>query len=273
MNSIPFLSAVIGSGNPQIDWIVTLKIVCILALMIFAAGAILRAIFGRGSSLTRSVSATLNILLIYFTSIALYYFFPTLRVWFSTLPFITLTSDHLFIWGLSDLPDLVFYPAILQMAVLALFVNMLETYLPRGRNLISWYLYRVITGLCAFALYTGFSYLVNAYTPEIFGTWAKPIILGFWGIILFIAVLKLLLSAILTVINPILGACYAFFFHSLFGKQFSKAILTTVIMVFIVYYLNQTGYTQLVYSDISFATYGPTSLVLLIALYLFGKIL
>lgn len=273
MDSVSFLSAVIDSRNLQIDWIAALKIACILALIIFGAGAILRSIFGRGSSLTRSVSATLNILLIYLTSIVLYYYFPTLRAWFSTLPFITLTSDHLFIWGLSGLPDLIFYPAILQMAVLAFFVNMLETYLPRGRNLISWYLYRVITGLCAFALYTGFSYLVHSFAPEIFGTWSKPIILGFWGIILLVAVLKLLLSAILTVLNPILGACYAFFFHSLFGKQFSKAILTTVFMVLIVYYLNQTGYTQLVFSDLSMATYGPVSIIMLIALYLFGSIL
>lgn len=273
MNSILYLSSIINTNDLQIDWIAALKIAGLLALIIFAAGAILRAIFGRGSSLTRSVSATLNILLIYLTAIILYYYFPTLRSYLSTLPFITLTPDHFFIWGLADLPELIFYPAILQLAVLAFFVNMLESYLPQGKNLISWYLYRIITGLAAFALYIGFSYMVNSFAPEIFGTWAKTIILGFWGIILLIAVLKLLFSAVLTFINPVLGACYTFFFSSLFGKQFSKAILTTIFMVFLIHYLNQSGFTQFYFSDLSLVAYGPVSIILLIALYLFGKIL
>ena len=273
MNSIFFLSSPLNDFAHQIDWLTTLKIAGILALIIFAAGAILRAIFGKGSSLTRSISATLNILLIYATAIVLYCYFPSLRSWLDTLPFITLTPDHFFIWGLSGLPELIFYPAILRLAVLAFFVNMLEAYLPQGRNLVSWYLFRLITGLSAFALYIGFSYLVDSFAPDIFGTWAKAIILGFWGIILLIAVLKLLLSAVLAVINPILGACYAFFFTSLFGKQFSKAILTTVFMVFIVYYLNQTGFTQVFFGDLSLVTYGPVSIILLVVLYLFGRLL
>lgn len=273
MNSVAFFSSAMNGIDLPIDWISALKIAGILVFIIFAVGAILRAIFGRGSSLTRSISATLNILLIYLTAAILYYYFPALRVWLNALPFVTLTSDHFFIWGISGLPDLIFYPAILKLAVLAFFVNMLESYLPRGKTLISWYLYRVITGLGAFALYIGFSYVVNSFAPKIFGVWSKTIILGFWGVILLIAVLKLLFSAFLTVINPILGACYTFFFSSLFGKQFSKAILTTVFMIFIVYFLNRVGCTQVYFADLSLIAYGPISIILLIALYLFGRIL
>lgn len=273
MNSLVCLSAVLDSLDFQLEWGHAIKIACILALGIFAVGAILRALFGKGSSLTRSVSATLNILLIYLSAIILYYYFPSLRAAMDTLPFITLKPDHFFIWKLGDLPDLVFYPSILQMAVLALFVNALETFLPRGRNLITWYLFRTVTGLSALALYFGFFQLVNMFAPEIFGTWAKTILFVFWGIILLIAVLKLLLSAVLTVVNPILGACYTFFFSNLFGKQFSKAILTTVFVTLIVYYLNQTQLTQVAFSELSLATYGPTSLIILVALYLFGKFL
>lgn len=273
MNSIFFLSSTLDITNLQIDWVTAVKLACILAAAIFAVGAILRAIFGRGSSLTRSISATLNILLIYLSAIILFYFFPALQTFLSRLPFITMTPEHFFIWGLSDLPELIFYPSLLQMALLALFVNALESFLPRGRNIISWYLYRTVTGLSAFGLYLGVCNLVDLFAPEIFGSWAKTILLCFWGAIFLIAVLKLLFSAFLTVINPLLGACYTFFFSNLFGKQFSKAILTTVFMVLIICYLNQAGFTQIVFSDFSLAAYGPTSLIMLIALYLFGKLL
>ena len=94
-----------------------------------------------------------------------------------------------------------------------------------------------------------------------------------WGGILLIAVLKLILSAVLTVFNPILGACYAFFFSNLFGSQFSKAILTTVFSLLIIYALGQAGYAQVVFSDLSMWSYLPASLITILALYLFGKFL
>ncbi len=268
-----FLSALADSPILELDLLTAIKIACIIGLAVFAVGAVIRAIFGRGSSLTRSVSATLNILLIYLSAIVLYYYFPALRSMLNTLPFITITPEHFFVWDISGISDSVFYPALLQMAVLAFFVNTLEAYLPRGKKILTWYLYRMVTGLGAFALYSGFGYLVTAIAPEIYGSWAKTIILGFWGLIILIALLKLILSAILTVVNPILGACYAFFFSSNMGKQFSKAILTTVFMVLIVYYLNQTAFTSVEFSSLSLAAYGPTSIIILIALYLFGRFL
>ncbi len=273
MYSIGYLSAITDLSGYQIDWVATIKLSCVIAVGIFAVGAIFRAFLGRGSSLTRSVSAVLNILLIYVSAVMLYRYFPALHQLFNSLPFTTMTADHAVLWDVSHLPDLILYPAVLQMSILALLVNTLETFLPRGRSIITWYLYRTVTAMSALILYFGLYSAVNHFAPKIFDAWAETILIAFWGIILLIGLLKLIFSVLLSIFNPIIGACYAFFFSNLFGKQFTKAILTTIFMVLIIFYLNQFGLTQIIYSEVTLASYGPMSLILLIALYLFGKIL
>lgn len=273
MYSIRYLSAITDFSGYQIDWIETIKLSCVIAIGIFAVGAIFRAFLGRGSSLTRSVSAALNILLIYVCAAVLYQHLPTLHQLFNSLPFVTMSTDRMTMWNISLLPDLILYPAVLQMSVLALLVNILETFLPRGRNIITWYLYRTLTALGALILYFGLYSAINHIAPEIWGAWAEIILITFWGIILLIVLLKLLFSVLLSIFNPIIGACYTFFFSNLFGKQFTKAILTTIFMVLIISYLNQYGISQVVYSEMTLANYGSMSLILLVVLYLFGKFL
>lgn len=273
MYPISFLSGstfLPGSGS---DWLEALKVVCILALGIFSVGAILRAVFGKGSSLTRSISATLNLILIYISAIAAYFYFPSLRDAMQRLPFLALAPDHFYLLDLSSMSWDLFFSSLLQLAVLALFVNMLESWLPKGKNLLSWYALRLTSSLCSFGLYLGFCYLTDAFMPMFFGSWAKWILLVFWGVILLVAALKLLFSAVLTVLNPILGACYTFFFSNLFGSQFSKAILTSVFSLLIISYLGKSGYAQVVFSQLTLSAYAPASLILLVALYLFGKFL
>lgn len=255
------------------DWTDLLKIMCILALGIFSVGAILRALVGRGSPLTRSISAVLNLILIYLSAVVGYVYLPGLRPWLENLPFLSLSADHFYLLDPTAMPWELFYTSVLQMSVLALFVNMLESWLPSGRRLISWYALRLFNNLCALALYLGFHAVADAFVPQFFGEWAKWILLVVWGGILLIAVLKLILSAVLTVFNPILGACYTFFFSNLFGSQFSKAILTTVFSLLIIYALGQAGYAQVVFSDLSMWSYLPASLITILALYLFGKFL
>ena len=78
---------------------------------------------------------------------------------------------------------------------------------------------------------------------------------------------------VLSVVHPIIGVLYAFFFSNLFGRQFSKSILTTLILTALVGGLNQMGFSRFAFSDFSLLTYGPVCLILIGTLYLFGRFL
>lgn len=145
--------------------------------------------------------------------------------------------------------------------------------MPEGRNFFTWYLWRMATVFAALAGYSFLCGFLEKLLPALFTEWAKPIVIGFWGVILLSGVLKLLLSVILTVMNPIIGALYTFFFSNLIGRQFSKSILTTLILVALVAALNQIGFVLFAFSDFSLAVYGPACGILVLTLYLFGKFL
>ncbi len=229
MFCLPLLTVIPESLS---DWTDLLKIMCILALGIFSVGAILRALVGRGSPLTRSISAVLNLILIYLSAVVGYVYLPGLRPWLEKLPFLSLSADHFYLLDPTAMPWELFYTSVLQMSVLALFVNMLESWLPSGRRLISWYALRLFNSLCAalfvnmleswlpsgrrliswyalrlfnslcaLALFLGFHAVADTFVPQFFGEWAKWILLIVWGGILLIAVLKLILSAVLTVLH------------------------------------------------------------------------
>lgn len=257
----------------NVDWLTVLRAAAMVALVIFIIGAIFRSIFGKGSSLNRAVSATLSILLVYLASVLLFVFLPSLRENLNQLPFLSVTTERCMIWDIQYLSEDLLYPSLLQLAMLALIVNLLETFMPEGEKFLSWYLFRTITVLASLGLYVGLCAVINSLAPQIFGSWAKVIILGFWALILLSGLLKVLLSIILTAINPIIGALYTFFFSNILGKQFSKSILTTILTVCIVAAMNHLGLTQFAFSDFSLASYGPTCVIVVVVLYLFGRLL
>lgn len=257
----------------QIDWLTVLRTALMFAVTAFAAGAVLRIVFGKQAKITRAISASLSILMIYLAAVLIYLFLPGYRAELASLPFITVDDQCFILWNLPELSDTVLYGSLLRLFLLAVLVNLLESLLPDGEKFTTWYLWRCLTALAGLVFYHLLCGLAEQYAPELFGDWAKPVVLGFWALILLSGALKLLLTVVLTVVHPLIGALYAFFFSNLFGRQFSKSILTTLILVGLVSALNGMGFTQFAFSDFSLLSYGPTCLILIGTLYLFGRFL
>lgn len=257
----------------SIDWLYVLEIALFVAAAVCILGGVLRLIFGKGSSMVRSVSACVSLVLIYLTGIVLYVLVPQIRGSLASLPFISVTADAFSLWNIAGMDAASLYAPTLQLFVLAFIVNLLESLLPRGKKLLSWYGFRLLTVAAALAVYTLVCTLINSFVPQLFGEWAGFVLLGIWIFIGLIGLLKLLLTVVLAVINPIIGALYAFFFSNLFGKQFTKSILTTVLCVVLLVLLYRLGFVAFAFDSFSLAAYGPSCLIALLALYLFGKLL
>ena len=255
------------------DWLGIIQAVALLALAIFLIGGVFRLLFGKGSSLNCAVSASLSIMLVYLAAILIYLFLPDLRDSLEPLPFVRIDLQRVFLIDWMQLSEEVFYPSVLKLAILALTVNLLEEFMPEGEKFLSWYLWRtvtVLTSLTAYILICGF---VESLVPQLFSDWAKYVIWGFWAVILLTGLLKVLLGLILTVMNPIIGGLYALFFTNTLGRQFSKSILTTVLVMTVFQLMYRGGLMQFAFSQFSLAAYGPSCVIILIVLYLFGKFL
>lgn len=241
----------------RISWFEMLPPVALVTVVILLIGGIYRLIFGKGSSLNRSVSASLSIMLTYLVSILIYLFLPDLRDSLQPLPFVQIDSEHVFLIDWIHMSQDLFYPSVLKLAILAFIINLLEEFMPAGEKFLTWFLWRMVTVLTTLTAYVLMCGFVESYIPQLFHLWAKYLIWGVWTVILMTGLLKLTLGLILTVMNPIVGGLYALFFTHTLGKQLSKSILTTVIIMAVFALMYRCGLTQFPFSRFSLAVYLP----------------
>lgn len=271
MDSIlAFLQGLVPEGF-EVEGFLTGALTLVVGVLVL--GLIGRIFFGKNSTLNRSVSAAIGILLIYVVTVVIYSTGAPLEQFLSPLPFVEISGDYLniFVFQGASYTDICTH--LLSMIILAFLVNLLDTIMPRGRKIISWYFFRFVTVLLGMLAHLVVNSLLYAILPAEFMTYAPAILLGILVFMLLLGFIKLILGAVLTIANPIIGALYAFFFSHKIGKELSRAVLTTAILAALVALLNSFGTVSVYIASSALAAYVPLLLVLLVIWYLVGHIL
>lgn len=247
------------------------------AIMLFVGSLILsflgRIAFGKRSVLNQSVSSAIGILFIYAITVVVHSFGLDLKFLLSPLPFISISNDYLTIFRFADANYVVICGQVLNMIILAFLANLANSFMPKGKNLFTWFFFRCLSIILAMVLHALANQLVNLWLPEGLLFWAPVILLGLLLLMLAVGALKFLIGAILTTVNPLIAFLYTFFFANVVGKQLSKAMLTTLILCGIVYGLNYIGCTSIFIGTAALAAYIPFLLLLLVIWYISGKVL
>lgn len=258
----------------EIDWMQMLKFVGIFAVAAILVGILGRIIFGKRSNLNHSVSSAMGILFMMAVTIVIYTFNPySLAQYLSPLPYISFSGEYLVLFSFLNGDFASICAEILSMVILAFLVNLLDTFIPKGKGIVSWYLLRFVTVLLAMAAHILVTWAIAAYVPISLATYAPVILLGILIVMLLLGLVNLVLGSVLTVVNPIIGALYAFFFNNIIGKQISKAVVTTVILTALTIALEYFGYTVLCIAGAALTAYIPLIAALLVLWYLIGHIL
>ena len=271
---LPTAEELSGIIPTQVELLTMLKFVGI-----FAAGALLlsllgRVIFGKRSDLNHALSSAMGIFFILVISTVIYVFDPrSLAQYLSPLPYVAFSGENLVILSFTGSGFATICDELLSMIILAFLVNLLDTFVPKGKGIVGWYLLRLVTVLLAMGLHYAVTWACNAYLPGVLVTYAPVLLLAVLLLSLLLGLLKVVLGLVLTAVNPIIGALYAFFFSSLIGKQLSKAIATTFVLTAVVAALNYFGCTMLSIAGAALAAYIPLLIVLLVLWYLIGHLL
>ena len=248
-------------------------------LLLSAAGALVigfinRFILGKRSQLNHAVSSSMGILFLYVLTAAIYTFLPReLSRYLPPLPFVTFSGDTLVVFSFRSAG---FYPIcreVLSLLILSFLVNLLDSFIPKGKKVAVWYFCRLITVAASMALHGVISWLSLSYIPGFIVTYAPMILLAVLGFLLLLGGAKIVLGLVLTAVNPILGGIYAFFFSHAVGKQFTKAIVTSALICALVFCLDYFGYGLISLSVAAMIAYIPLILVLLILWYVLGHLL
>lgn len=233
-----------------------------------------RFFLGKRSALNHIVTSAIGIVVIYAVTIAIYTFNPLeLRSFLTPLPFVTFNENVVSIFCFSGAAFTEISTQILNLLILAFLTNLLDYFIPEGKNIFSWYLCRFITVALSMFLQLLISGLLATFLPNVLTTHAPAILVGILLLMLLLSALKVVLSLALATVNPILGAICGFFFSSVVGKMITKAAITTSLLCALVFALEQVGYAKLYIAAAALPAYSPFCLVLLALWYVLGHLL
>ena len=254
-----------------IDFDTFWKAALILLVGTFLLNIFGRFIFGKRSALNNAASSAIGILFIYAATVVLYSTDLELSKWIAPLPFVSISDNKLYLFDFFSAHYTLLCSEILSMIILSFLVNLADGWLPRGKNIFSWIFFRCLTVVIGYMLHLVVVGLFTTYLPEGIVTYAPVILLVLLVLLLLTGVLKVLVGALLTTVNPIIGGLYTFFFATLVGKQISKAVLTTTILAGLIIALKYVGVTVISIASSALIAYIPILLVLLVLWFIVCK--
>lgn len=258
----------------QVDILSMLKFLALLAAGTFLLGIISRIFTGKSSGLSQALSSAIGIFFIYAITIAVYTVKPwNLHKLLSPLPFVAFAGEYISFFPLLCGNISAISYEVLSLLILAFLVNMLDTFISKGDSVVSWFLLRFLTVILAMLCHLAVRWAIGNYLPDVLTNYAPMILLGVLAALLLLGVLNIGLSLVLTAVEPILGAIYAFFFSNIVGKQVTKAVVTTGILTATVFLLEHFGVFLVSVTLSALLAYIPMLAVLLILWYFIAHVL
>ena len=243
------------------------------AALILLAGTLIlslfgRFVFGKRSVLSNAVSSVFGILFIYAVSVVLRSVGTQVENLIAPLPFVSISGTEMTLFQFQNAHYTDICSEVLSMIILAFLVNLADGWLPRGKRIFSWVFFRCLTVVIAYILHLIVVGLFATYLPEGIVTYAPVILLALLILLLLTGALKLVVGLLLSTVNPIIGGLYTFFFATIIGKQITKAVLTTGLLVGLVFALHSIGISAISIAGAALTAYIPIMIILVVLWYL-----
>ena len=259
------LQSLIPDGFDLLAFVKTLAILVFGFLLLSIIG---RVLFGKRSAFNQSISAAIGILFIYALTVVIHSYGIQLDFLVSPLPFISIAGDQLSIFDIIAADYVNICGQVLNMVILAFLVNLVNGWLPKGKKLLGWLFFRILSVGVAMLLHSLVQNLLNAFLPEGLITWAPVILLGLLILMLAVGALKFLVGLIISTVNPLVGFLYTFFFANAIGKQLTRSMLTTLLFCGLIYAMNRAGITTVFIGTAALAAYLPLLIIVLVLWYI-----
>lgn len=244
----------------------------ILLLGTFLLSVFGRFVFGKRSALNNAVSSAIGILFIYAITVVLGSAGAQFANFVAPLPFVTIAGDTMTLFSFEGAHYTAICSEVLSMIILAFLVNLADGWLPKGKNIFSWLFFRVLTVVIGYLIHLVVVGLFASFLPEGLVTYAPVILLALLVLMLLTGALKIVVGAVLSTVNPLVGGLYTFFFASVIGKQITKAVLTTVILAALVIGLQYIGFSMISIASAALMAYIPFLIILVVLWYIVFRI-
>ncbi len=261
-----------GVQESALDILQYVKFVGILVIGSLLLSSLFKFIFKK-SQLNKAVSSAVEILCLYVINIVIYALGIHWKLFLSPLPFISLSSELLTVFPILNAEFTDICAQVLRILIIAFLVNIVNDFIPEGKNVFTWYFFRLI----AVVLAVGANYLADillaSVLPANLMEIAPTVLVLSLAALILLGSLKLLAGAALAFMNPIIGALYTFFFSNIIGKHLARAMVTTALLTGLVVLLNVLEITLIPIAAAALTAYVPLLIVVLVLWYIIGHIL
>ena len=268
------LSAAASAAVASIDVASSFKFILIFTAALVGVGLLVRLLFGNRSDMNHALSSSAGILTVYVLTIILYAFQPRgLEALVSPLPFVTFVNDYLFVTPFHGTGFETLCSQILALIILSFVVNLMDSLMPEGDNPLTWFLSRFLSVILAMGLHVAANWAIEKFVPSLIVYHAPAVLLVVMLSCLLLGFFRLILGIFLTVVNPVLGALYTFFFSSMIGRQLTKSVLSTAVLCGVFYVMDHFSYLIIHISPAALPAYLPLLPGFLVIWYLLGHAL
>ncbi len=251
-----------------IDFYTFLKAALILLIGTLLFSTVGRFAFGKRSVLSNAVSSVFGIIFIYAVSVVLRSAGAQYSTLIAPLPFVSISGDTMTLFSFAGAHYTTICSEVLSMIFLAFLVNLADGWLPKGKSIFGWIFFRCLTVVVAYILHLIVVGLFATYLPEGIVIYAPVILLALLLVLILTGALKIVVGALLSTVNPIIGGLYTFFFATVIGKQITKAVLTTAFLSGLVIALRYIGVSVISIVSTALVAYIPIMLILVVLWYI-----
>lgn len=252
----------------NIDFDTLWKSILVLLLGTLLLSLFGRFVFGKRSALNTAISSAIGIIFIYAITVVLGSFGSQFDSLIAPLPFVTIKDREMILFSFEGAHYTAICSELLSMIILSFLVNMADDWLPKKTGFWGWIFFRFLTVVIGYLLHLIAVGLFSYLLPEGLVTYAPTVLLGLLILLLLTGALKIVVGAVLSSVNPIIGGLYTFFFATAIGKRISKAMLTTLLLALLVWGLQQIGLGVITFASASLAAYIPIAVLLVLLWYL-----
>ena len=223
-----------------------------------------KLVFGRNSLINCAFSSYIGILFIYTLEIVFHAFPNSLSVYLPELPFTSVSGHTLSLFQFANAGYALVCSQILSMIILAFIMNLIDRWMPGGKNILTWLFFRIISIVCAITIHGLIIRLFRGIMPEGIVTYAPTVLLAILILMVLTGALKIIVGALMATVNPFIGALYTFFFANIVGKQITRAVLTTGILAGLILILQKFGISSVNIAPAALIAYIPFAIALII---------
>lgn len=245
----------------------------ILLFGLLFLSSIFRFLFGKKAQINRAVSSAMEILCLYIINIVIYSLGVRLDIFLAPLPFVQIRGDFIHIYPIFQAEFTDLCSKLLKILIIALLVNMVNDLIPKGKHLISWYFFRLLTVAIAVGINYVADWFLIQYLPQGLTQYAPTVLMVTLVALVLLGSLKLLTGIAISFLDPLVGALYTFFFSNYLGRQLARALLTTALLTAIVAILNYLELTFFYIAASALGAYLPVLAILLLLWYIVGHVL